>query len=308
MRRFTALLLALLLISLASWGGPQKRDLSPFLVIHKLPGELERPDIEYRGVCGDSHMFVSTAQNALLLSPMRQPAEVRKFFFRRGGGEGEILSPSIIASFGDRIWIADNGNRVSVFQYKEDSLIPVGTAFIPGLQNIGGLLSTSTGLYVFGMDMSGTLKLLHCFHNGSSAREIDSFGETVPGNIIMGSDDAGKLYYLFQFDSKARVYDGKKTRKIRVAKNIRYSQKDHKKSGVLYNIGGKGDYLFTTYWTITEGGTLSIMKDGKLFAVTDYPLGKGFFNNGSLYIHRFSFQDKKQVSFIVEVRTYDIIK
>ncbi len=299
MRRLAVMMLIFSALLLSA---SKMRDITPLMSIHNLPEEIEEPGISYRGVFMEKHIFASPRENALYLFPISGGADSEKFFFRRGTDRNEILSPLVMASMGNRIWVADYGNRISVFAYDSGKIRSLYTSFLPDMQVVISLFVTGDALFAFGRNMDGEYVLAACAYNGSDSRIIDNFGDEVPGNIIMGTGFGGAFCYLFEFDSVCTLYKDGKKKRMRLPLKTKISKKKDRRNGMIYNIGSRGPYTYVTYWTVKTGGTLLVLKNGKSFAVMDYPLGKGHFYNGNLFIYRFSFKDKKQASFIVEVK------
>ncbi|HPE28909.1 MAG TPA: hypothetical protein PLJ93_00980 [Candidatus Mcinerneyibacteriales bacterium] len=312
-----ALLIALLLtVHSPSFGGGKKGalyqpDITPFLTIHPLPSGEDHPDLEYKGLFQGHHVFVSPDLNALVFFDKGKMSQKKYYYFIRGQEEGQLSRLSLFTASGSAFWFADQGNRITRFDFEDGSFQYRGTSYIPGIRQILNLYASGKDLWVFGSTISGDFSLLRCTPLGTPVETAFSLSPPIPGNILFGRDAEGHLLYTFQYDSTLHQLKGRRVRTFETSEPITasYKQSSIQKNGVVYDLGQVGPYLFVTYWSVNGGGTLELIsiKDKAPYARIRYPLGYGFYTDGSLYIYRHSFQDKKQQAFIVEVRLYDLV-
>ena len=290
---------------------PYQRDITPFLSIHPLPPGEDHPKMEYKGLFRGHHIFVFPDLNALVFFDKKDLSQKKYYYFIRGREEGQLSRLSLFTASDSSFWFADQGNRLTRFEYREDSFTYAGTSYVPGVRQILNLYVLGNDLWVFGSTIRGNFSLLRCTLMGSPVEEIFSSSPPIPGNILFGRDSEGNLLYTFQYDSTLHQLKGRHTRIFETSEPISASFKKTsiQKNGLVYDLGQVGPYLFVTYWSVNGGGTLELItiKDKKPYARIRYPLGYGFYSDGSLYIYRHSFQNKRQQAFIVEVRLYDLV-
>jgi len=292
-------------------GAIYQPDITPFLSIHPLPSGEDHPKLEYKGLFQGHHIFVSPDQNALIFFDKENMSQKQYYYFIRGQEEGQLSRLSLFTTSGSAFWFADQGNRITRFQFKEDSFHYEGTSYVPGIRQILNLFILGKDLWVFGSTIDGDFSLLRCTHLGSPAEVAFTSSPPIPGNILFSRDTEGNLLYTFQYDSTLYQIKGRRTKTFETSEPITASYKKNsiQKNGVVYDLGQVGPYLFVTYWSVNGGGTLELirLKDKAPYAKIRYPLGYGYYSDGSLYIYRHSFQDKKQQAFIVEVRLHDLV-
>ena len=286
-------------------------DITPFISIHPLPSGEDHPKLEYKGLFQGHHIFVSPDLNALIFFDKGRMAQKKYYYFMRGREEGQLSSLSLFTTDGSVFWFADQGNRVTRFEFNEETFRYTGTSYIPGVRQILNIFALGNDLWVFGTTINGDFSLLRCSHLGTPVETAFTTPPPIPGNILFGRDAEGNLLYTFQYDSTLHQLKGHRTRTFETSEPISasYKQTTIQKNGVVYDLGQVGPYLFVTYWSVNGGGTLELIsiKNKAPYARIRYPLGYGYYSDGSLYIYRHSFQDKKQQAFIVEVRLYDLV-
>ena len=299
------------------YGGSKKTasyqpDITPYLVLHHLPAGYDHPSMEYQGVFNDNHLFIHNKDNALLLFDKATMSLQREISIPRGRNDGELTRLNTVASFDNMLWFADSGNRISRFRLDGGSLNYQGVGYIPGMRQIIRIFATSDYLYVFGVSQDNHFSLKQCAHQGTVLKEIRSFPPPVPGNILFSTDISGNLMFAFQYESLLYRLTPKKLETFSLSQKIVPDKKSPtlQKNGMVYNIGQIGSYYFATYWNTQNGGTLELFyaSNHRLYALIRYPLGQGYYSDGSLYIYRHSFQDKKQKAFIVEVRLSSLVQ
>ncbi len=306
-----------LLLSVVStmYSAVQPIAIDRFLAVRSIPTTVDVKTMVYRGVFNDCHMFVDLKDNAIFLLDMDSLELKAKYFFRFGRFDGEVESLRMTAHHGNRLWVLDQFNRVTLFEHGDNKFIFKATFFLTPYVLVTNMYASHLGLFAFGRDTDGVFHLNRYNEVGTKIDDIKTFKPPMPGNLILSHDYNGNLFYSFQFQAIIHhlTIDKKKTTTYKPDFAIRWSVEKNEmyKNGMVYNIGELGpSHLFISYWTVPTGGLFSIIekKSKKVIASYTYPLAEGFLYKDRIYIYNESFQDKNMQSFLIELRANDIIK
>lgn len=314
MRILIVVVLAIVAVG-SIFSGAQPIAIDRYLMVHNIPSSVDVKTTVYKGVFNDHHMFADIKDNAIYLLDMATMELKGKFFFRFGQYEGEIESLRMTAHFGNKLWVVDQFNRVTLFEHSHDKFVYKATFFLTPYVLVTNLSASQLGLFAFGRDTDGVFYLNRYSEVGVKLQEVKSFKPPLPGNIILSHDYSGNVFYSFQFQAIINhiTIETKKNSTYKPDFSIRWSVEKNEmyKNGMVYNVGELGPaHLFISYWTVPTGGLFSIIekKSKNVIASYTYPLAEGYIYKDRVYIYKESFQDRKMQSFLIEVRASDIIK
>lgn len=286
-----------------------------YLMVHSIPTTVDVKTSVYKGIFNDCHIFADIKDNAIYLLDLQTMEMKGKYFFRFGQYDGEIESLRMTAHYGNKLWVVDQMNRVTLFEHAHDKFVYKATFFLTPFVLVTNIYASQQGLFGFGRDSDGLFHLNRYSDVGTKLQDVKSFKPPLPGNIILSHDYSGNLFYAFQFQAVINhlIVETKKSTAYKPDFSIRWSVEKNEmyKNGMVYNVGELGaSHLFISYWTVPTGGLFSIIekKSKKVIASYTYPLAEGFVYKDRIYIYKESFQDKKMQSFLIEVRASDIIK
>ena len=297
-------------------GQIEVKKIKNYLYAHGFNESIEESNVAYRGIFNGYHLFTDFKRLGIYLVSGDRYDTVDKYFFPIGNDDGKISSLGVIAFYDNKFWVFDDGNRVTLFLYKNKKFVFKSVFYVADFTLITAVYATKNGLYIFGKDYDGVFHFQKYSYIGVKRKEIFRRKAPVPGNIIISSDDNNRLIYAFEYDTKIYLLDEKSNSiNIEPIGKIHWKIRKKKmiKDGIVYNVGILNDrYVFETYWTSSLGGILEIIdiKKNETVVTLSYPLVGGYYSEklGSLFIYRESFQDKSLRSFLLEVKLRNILK
>jgi len=265
----------------------------------------------YQGVFQSYHVFVDERKNGLLFYDIKSMKLKHNIYFKIGKNKGELSSLNNNASFRDYFWFVDQGNRVSYFKFENGDFFLKAVYYLSGIESVYKLHVNQNGLFAFGRDYNGNVKLMKYSSLGKKIETVKEFDKRIPGNIIIGTDYNNNIFYGFKYSSDFFVQRKNRWEKYSISREINTSFEKNRiqKNGIIYNFNKIGKYILATYWTVRAGGRLEIinLETENLLVTAAYPLGSGRIYKDKIYIYRTNFQDNELKSFIIELNIKKII-
>lgn len=292
------------------FGAYHIENINQFINIHYFNKQFKE-NVGYWGVFNNFHFFMNNKNNDVHLynySTMEFKNKYKISIDKRNRQLGKIRN---ITFLDNKVWVLDQRNRVSLFEFRDNSFLLQGLFYLTGIEVVYNIKVTPKGLFAFGKNYKNEFKLISYTKMGNQKKVIKGFGENIKGNIILSRDDKGNILYGFKHSSKVRYFNDKNIT-YKLSNEIKYIKKEdyENKNGLLYNMAIVDNFLIASYWTVNSGGLLEIYnKKTKELAVTaSYPIGEGRVYKKGIFVYRTSFQDNKLRSFIMELDMSKILE